>query len=155
MRELTKSMMSYSWSMSLFGVQQMMNLLTPTSDGDPCGKTAQAFANVTDATTKALDGSLKEAFKMGDSFQKGMMDFMFGGFMSAGFDPNSWARTGSDTLRRMTDMGRNVAQGVTHNAGFASAGPSSASGTNQPSAGPSTVGPSTASSMGSGWGPPR
>ena len=155
MRDLTKSMMSYSWSISLFGVQQMMNLLTPSSDGDPCGKTAQAFANVTDATTNVLDGSLKEAFKMGDSLQKGVMDFMFGGFMSGGFDPNRWARTGGDTLRRMTDMGRSVAQSVTQSAGVASSSPGSASGTNQPSASPSAVSPSAASSTGAGWGPPR
>ena len=29
MREFTKSLMSYTWAMSLFGVQQVVNVLTP------------------------------------------------------------------------------------------------------------------------------
>ena len=129
MRELTKSMMSYSWAMSLFGVQQMVNLLTPTGGGDPSGKTVQAFANVTDATTKVLDGSLKEAFKMGDSMQKEMMDFMFGGMLAGGFDPNRWAQAGSDALQKITDIGRSMAPGASQEPGPGSG----ASVTTQPS----------------------
>jgi hypothetical protein len=145
MRELTKSMMSYSWAMSLFGVQQMVNLLTPMSGSDPTGKTVQAFANVTDATTKVLDGSLKEAFKMGDSLQKDMLDFMFGGILAGGFDPNRWAQAGGDALQKITDIGRGMTQGTSQEGGSGSG----RSGTAQPSS--AGLGPT--GSPGTGWGP--
>jgi len=90
--------------MSWFGVQQVVNLLTPNGVGDPCNKTVQAFKAVTDATTNVLDGSLKEAFKVGDSLQKGMVDLMFGGALAGGLDPNRWARAGGNVLQSLTDV---------------------------------------------------
>lgn len=135
MRELTKSMMSYSWAMSLFGVQQMVNVLTPNgSTGEPCGKSVQAFANVTKATTALLDGGLKEAFKMGDSLQQGMLDFMFGGVLAGGFDPNRWARAGGDVLQKMTDLGRSAASGAGFPGTHGSQAPSAAASTASDSA---------------------
>lgn len=123
MRELTKSMMSYSWAMSLFGAQQIVNLLTPAGEGDTNGTTVQAFANVTDATTNLLDGSLKEAFKIGDSLQKGMLNFMFGVGLAGGCDPNRWAQAGGDVLKKMTDIGRNITRGSAGTVGFSSGDP--------------------------------
>lgn len=116
-------MMSYSWAMSLFGVQQIVNMLTPTDEGDTNSTTVQAFANVTDATTNLLDGSLKEAFKIGDSLQKGMLDLMFGGVLAGGCDPNRWAQAGGDVLKKMTDIGRNVTRGTSGTVGFGSGDP--------------------------------
>ena len=37
MRELTKSVMSYTWAMSLFGVQQMVNALRPSKATESFG----------------------------------------------------------------------------------------------------------------------
>ena len=53
MREFTKSMMSYTWAMSLFGVQQMFNVLRPS-------KAVESFENVTGATEEELGRSLQK-----------------------------------------------------------------------------------------------
>src|SRR5215469_9497257 len=113
MRELTKSMLSYTWAMSIFGLQQMVNLLSP-SDGDPGAKTVHAFDNVTEATTGTFGNAMKDAYKAGDSFQKGVLDLMFGGCAANGFDPGRWLRTGGDALRKAAQSAQQVA-------GFASA----------------------------------
>ena len=59
MQELTKSMFSYTWAMSLFGAQQMLNLLSPS-------KAAKAFEGVTSATERELGQSLQSVFRAGD-----------------------------------------------------------------------------------------
>jgi hypothetical protein len=115
-------MFSYTWAMSIFGLQQVVNLLTP-ENGDAGGKAAQAFDNVTEATTKTLGGAMKEAYKAGDSLQKGMVDLMFGGCVAGGLDPNRWVRAGNDALKRMTDLGREATHRATQAAAAAGAGP--------------------------------
>ena len=54
-RDLTKSMLSFSWAMSLFGVEQVVNTLTPQSPGQPTHKTTAAFQAVTQAMPGAPD----------------------------------------------------------------------------------------------------
>ena len=64
MREFTKSMTSYTWAMSLFGLQQMINVFRPE-------KAAQSFNKVTKATEEEFGGALKATFRAGDNLQKG------------------------------------------------------------------------------------
>ncbi|MBC8029064.1 MAG: hypothetical protein H7Z16_03050 [Pyrinomonadaceae bacterium] len=71
MREFTKSMMSYTWAMSVFGVQQMFSVFEPT-------KAAQSFDSVTKATEEELGDALKATFRAGDNMQKGLVDVTFG-----------------------------------------------------------------------------
>jgi hypothetical protein len=85
MRDFTKSMFSFSWVMSLFGLQQMTNmLLMGQAPGRPRGKAAEAFESVARATEEQLGDALKETFKAGDKFQRGMLDMMFGAWMTGG-----------------------------------------------------------------------
>jgi len=139
MRELTKSMMSYGWAMSVFGAQQMFNLMTPGQGGDPCDKAAKAFNDVTQATSETLDNPLKAAFNDGNKMQAGMVDMMLGGFMSAGMDPGRWMRAGNDAMQQMTNLGKRAAQ---------AAGPTSPSPEDGPASGTTQTAPSS-----SGWGP--
>ncbi len=76
MRDLTKSVMSYSWAMSVFGVQQMMNALRPA-------QAAKAFESVTEATEGELGNVLKATFRAGDSIQRGLVDLGFNAFTMA------------------------------------------------------------------------
>jgi len=108
MRELTKSMMSYTWAMSMFGVQQMVNLLTP-GNGDLWGKAADAFDNVTDATTKTFGGAMTETFKAGESLQQGVIDIIFGG-LTEGLNPNRWIRLGRGVAQRTGETTLNTTQ---------------------------------------------
>jgi hypothetical protein len=73
MREFTKSMTSYMWAMSLFGVQQMVNVFRPS-------KAVESFENVTGATEEEFGDALKATFRAGDNLQRGLVDLTFGVF---------------------------------------------------------------------------
>jgi hypothetical protein len=139
-RDLAKSMMSCGWAMSVFGVQQMLNIMKPAPGADPCAKAAKAFNDVTNATANTLDDCMKSAFQAGADLQSGMIDMMFGGMMSTSLDPNRWMRMGSDTLNRMRDLGKRASQATAEAAGRTT-------GAASPSQTGSTV------SSGAGWGP--
>jgi hypothetical protein len=76
MREFTKSMMSYTWAMSLFGLQQTLNLLTPQGQrqGHPA---TSAFNTVAGAAREELGNSLAAAYRAGDNIQRGVVDATF------------------------------------------------------------------------------
>src|SRR5262244_848627 len=71
MREFTKSALSFSWAMSMFGAQQMLNIFRPA-------KAARSFEQITSATEAELEQSLQRIFKTGDDLQKRMTDVLFG-----------------------------------------------------------------------------
>src|SRR5947209_3552370 len=81
MRNLTKKALQFSWSLSLFGVQQLMNLLTP-------GKAARSFGNASRAMECELGGALHSAFQVGDGLQQGLVDLTLGGPAGASPRPN-------------------------------------------------------------------
>ena len=80
MKELTKSMLSASWALSLFGIRQGLNLVRPS-------RAAQAFDDVTAAATGEFGGLLRETFKAGDSLQRGLVDLTFGMLSGGSFTP--------------------------------------------------------------------
>jgi hypothetical protein len=84
MREFTKSVLSFSWAMSVFGVQQMANLMKRPDPNRAQGPAAEAFDGVTRATEAQLGKTLQETFRAGDKFQRGMVDMMLGPFMQQG-----------------------------------------------------------------------
>lgn len=71
MREFTKSMLSYTWAMSVFGVQQIFGVFRPA-------EAAKSFDYVTKATEEELGDALKATFKAGDNLQKGLVEVTFG-----------------------------------------------------------------------------
>ena len=89
MRELTKSIGSFSWALSLFGVRQMANAMNPK-------RAEEAFDHVTTAAEGELGDFLRSAFQMGDQMQRGFVDMTLGMFSAASLDPGSWGRTLSD-----------------------------------------------------------
>ncbi len=70
MRELARSMASFSWAMSLFGVEQMTNLMSPR-------RAVKAFGAVTRTAEEALGPGLRSAFRAGDRLQQAMVDLSF------------------------------------------------------------------------------
>ena len=108
MRELTKSMTSYAWAMSLFGLQQMVNVFRP-------GKAAESFNNVTKATEDQFGDALKATFRAGDNLQKGIVDMTFGVLTLGMFDRGGASAT-SDVARQTGEVlrqgGRAVNQAV-------------------------------------------
>lgn len=71
MRDLTRSMASFSWAMSLFGVEQMANLVSPR-------RAADAFESVARSAGGALGPGLRSVFQTGDRMQRAMVDLSFG-----------------------------------------------------------------------------
>lgn len=111
-RDLTKSMLSFSWAMSLFGVEQLANTLTPQSPGQPTHKTAAALQAVTQAAEAQLGGALRGAFKAGDQMQRGLVDIMFSFVTLEALNPSQMMRMTSDMMRQTTEaMGRGMPGG--------------------------------------------
>ncbi len=75
MREVAKSMLGFSWAVSLFGVQQVARLVTPSS------VTPEAMASQFDEATRAVQGFLTEGvaqqFRAGDEWQRRVVDALF------------------------------------------------------------------------------
>jgi hypothetical protein len=82
--------------MSLFGIQQMVNLLRPS-------QATKAFEHVTQATETEFGDVLKATFTVGDSLQRRLVDLGFGVFTAGGvLDPNSVTRATSATSSTQT-----------------------------------------------------
>jgi hypothetical protein len=79
MRELTRSIASFSWAMSLFGVEQVANLVSPR-------RAAAAFGTVARAAEGTLGPGLRSAFQAGDRVQKAVVD---ASFRLAGLGPST------------------------------------------------------------------
>ena len=75
MRELTKKALTLPWAISMFGVQQMANLVAPPSKGR-LDAAAKAFDEMSDATSRQLDGWLKQTYQVGNGVQRTLIDLM-------------------------------------------------------------------------------
>jgi len=106
MREFTKSIFSFSWAMSLFGIQQTTNLMSPE-------KAAKAFNSVTEATEGQLTDVMKTTFSAGDKLQRSAVDMTLGMFTGEALNPNKWMRTASDAAKQSAEAMTKGLQGVT------------------------------------------
>lgn len=109
MRDFTKSMTSYTWAMSLFGLQQMINIFRP-------GKASESFNNVTKATEDQFGDALKATFRAGDNLQKGLVDITFGVLTLGMFDRGGTGGATTGVVRQtgeaLRQSGRVVNQAV-------------------------------------------
>lgn len=108
MREFTKSMTSYTWAISLFGLQQMFSVFRP-------GEATESFNNVTKATEDQFGDALRATFRAGDNLQKGLVDITFG-VLTLGMFDRGGTRATSDVARQTGEAlrqgGRVVGQAV-------------------------------------------
>lgn len=98
MREFTKSMTSYTWAMSLFGLQQMVNVFRP-------GKATESFNNVTKATNDEFGEAVKATFRAGDNLQRGLVDVTFG-VLTLGMFDRGGGRATTEADRQTADAAR-------------------------------------------------
>jgi hypothetical protein len=89
-RDFTKSSFSFSWSMSLFGLQQLGNLLMPRDTTRSRSPAAEAFDSVTRAMEGQFGDTLREMFRAGDRLQRGMVDLMFRMLGAQAMNTGSW-----------------------------------------------------------------
>lgn len=95
MRDFAKSMMSYTWAMSVFGMQQLAHLLLPGEGRSMCEAT-DSFGRLTSATTEQLGGGLKATFRAGDQLQRGVMDLMFSAMTMGAWSPERMRKPQGD-----------------------------------------------------------
>lgn len=105
MRDLTKSMLSFSWALPLFGLRQMANALSPD-------RAAQAFDAVTEATRRQLGPTTDTTFRAGDSLQRTMVDLMFAFLDPRLFDPRQWAQWSGELAGRGVEAAGRGAQAM-------------------------------------------
>jgi hypothetical protein len=77
MRDLTKSFFSFSWTMSLFGLEQLTNMLSEERSGNRRERMAEAFDKVTEATVEQLGKRTTSLYESGDKLQRETIDLMF------------------------------------------------------------------------------
>jgi len=113
MREFTKSLLSFSWAMSLFPVRQLTNILTPQDPSQPVHKATASFDAVTRATQEQLGDVLKGTFKAGDQLQRGVLDLTFSFLTLEAFNPSRLVKLTSDVMQTSAEAFRQVIPGGT------------------------------------------
>jgi hypothetical protein len=78
MRELTKSVLSFSWAASLLGAKELANLLSPQRQQGSSSR--DVFDTATRGAIDQMGGSLRQLFAVGDQVQRGVVNTMFGVF---------------------------------------------------------------------------
>jgi hypothetical protein len=113
-------MLSYTWASSVFGMQQMLNLLSTQWRGEQHPAT-ECFNSVTRCTAEQFGDTMRATFRTGDNIQRGLVDVMFGVFTLGMFDrgrghggdrgASSGVRGGDDRgySRRAAGVGRQTA----------------------------------------------
>lgn len=100
MRELTKSANSYTWAMSLFGVQQAANVLTLARSGR---KANAAFSSINQAAQIEFDDLIFAAYEVGDEVQRGLTNIFFDTLTLRAFNPNYVSQLTSAVIQQSQD----------------------------------------------------
>ncbi|HZG52996.1 MAG TPA: hypothetical protein VEZ40_12740 [Pyrinomonadaceae bacterium] len=111
MRELTKSTLSYTWAMSLFGVQQAVNLLAPPDPEQPTRQANDAFYSVRQAAQNQFDDLIFGAFQIGDEVQRGAANLFFDALTLRAFSPGYISRLTSDVAEQSRETLRLFSSG--------------------------------------------
>ena len=75
--DLMKSFFSFSWAMTLLGLEQMTNVMSPDRSGNRQDRMRKTFDAVTKATEKQLGDRTRRLFDAGDKLQREMVDLVF------------------------------------------------------------------------------
>ena len=107
MRAFTQSMLSFPWAMSLFGIEQLGNLLTPNLRV-PQDRSTLPFDAVTQATVEqfGVQNVMQGVFQVGDELQRDVVDRLCDFFTPAALNLNSMVQMPADMLRWSTETCR-------------------------------------------------
>ena len=106
MREFAKSMISFSWSLSLFGLKQATDAFTPTQSDREEKDGSVAFDAVTEQTRQRLGDPLSDVFKIGDRLQRNTVDMLFQVLPAE--TPSKVVDMASDAVKRSAEAVRQV-----------------------------------------------
>jgi hypothetical protein len=105
MRELVKSTVSFPWALSLFGVEQLTNVLMLQNSG----KATAAFDAVTQVTGGQLSELVQGLYLLGDTLQRDMTDWAFRLLTPEVFNP--WSAVNSELWQESVEVLRNLDPG--------------------------------------------
>ena len=71
MRDLARSMIRFSWAMSVLGARQAANIFTP---GEGWQRSTESFDAVSHAAVDHMGETMKGLYQAGDRLQSGMVD---------------------------------------------------------------------------------
>ena len=99
MRELTRSMIRFSWAMPLLGMNQMAKLVSPGEGRGPLESTTESLEALASTAYEQMGPRLRELYEQGDDLQRRLVDAMFGvldrGSGQAG-EAGAWRPRGRD-----------------------------------------------------------
>jgi hypothetical protein len=109
MRDLTKSFTSFSWAMTLFGLDQLRHLVAD----DDSGKRRERIGGDLDAMTSAAKDRLSERnasmFDAGNTLQSDMVDLTFDIFRGEELKPRKMLDRAADFVEESADTLRDLA----------------------------------------------
>jgi hypothetical protein len=106
MREFTKSILSLSLGMSLFGVKQLANVLSSSDSYQLTSRVAAAGNAVTHTSEEQFDAAIREAFQAGDQLQRDIVDLLFGVLTLEACTPRRITKVTFDMLQQSAEIGR-------------------------------------------------
>jgi hypothetical protein len=106
MHEFTKSMFSFSLGMSLFGVEQLANILSSPNAHQPTSRTVAAFNAVTHTTEEQFGSVISEVFRAGDQLQRSLVDLMFGVLTLEACTPRRMFKLTFDMMQQSAEVSR-------------------------------------------------
>jgi hypothetical protein len=102
-RDLAKSMIRFSWAMSMFGLEQMAKLVKEEHSGSREEHISAAFDSVTKAAGRQFTGRVRSVFDAGDRLQSESVDFMFDMVRAENWKPDKVADKAADLAERSAD----------------------------------------------------
>jgi hypothetical protein len=97
MREVAKSMLGFSWAVSLFSLEQMSKLLVPSTEK---GATAALeFDEVSRVVQSRLSEPAAQQFRAGDDWQRRLVDVLFDAASLESLDPRRMVQAGVDVMK--------------------------------------------------------
>ena len=78
MTDVLRSMIRFSWAMSLFGARQAVEMLSAVGTARSLRQVSTGFDAVSDAAQDQLGNGLAETYRAGDRWQQVMVDAVFG-----------------------------------------------------------------------------
>lgn len=109
MRETAKSMLRFSWALSVFGLEQVAKLLRESDSGHRGERIREAFDTLSAATGEQLGGRTRNLYDAGDKLQAESVDLLFDMVRPGNWNPDKVMDRAADFAERSAEALRDVA----------------------------------------------
>jgi hypothetical protein len=108
MRDLTKSFFSFSWAMTMFGIEQMRTVFSDEIEGKRRDRMAEDLDAVAEAASQRLSKRSTSMYESGDKLQREMVDLMYDIFRGEEVKPRSVFDRAADLVEDSADALRDI-----------------------------------------------